>query len=432
MTELEVFTKCVSLGMTKAGAAGCTANILHESNGRPNNVENTCPLSDEEYTRRVDDGGYTDFAGDAYGYGICQWTYYTRKEALLKYAREHGVSIADEDMQFQFMARELRERYAFVWNTLITTSDPYEAGYVMCEKFERPKGGETSAKQRGNKAREIYERCKDKEEAVYYNPQKVIDVALSQVGYHEKASNNQLDDFTANAGDKNFTKYARDMDALKGFYNGPKQGFAYCDVFTDWAFVQAYGRAAAQYLLCQPDNSSGAGCSFSAKYFDAKGQFHKSNPNPGDQIFFGHGWDNVYHTGIVVEVTSTHVITVEGNASDMVAKRKYALNDQSIFGYGRPKWGNPEDSEAPAPAPTPSKHTYTVQLPLLKKGDRGDYVKTLQYLLIAHGRDLGTWGADGDFGRETELAVCFFQSSRHLDVDGEVGFDTWNAALSKW
>lgn len=446
MTELEVFAKCVTLGMTKAGAAGCTANILHESNGRPNNVENTCPLSDEEYTKQVDNGTYTNFIGDSYGYGICQWTYYTRKEALLKYAREHGVSIADADMQFQFMARELRESYAYVWSTLITTSDPYTAGYVMCEKFERPKGGETSAKQRGNKAKEIYERCKDKEEAVYYNPQKVIDVALSQVGYYEKASNSQLDDFTANAGDKNYTKYARDMDALKGFYNGPKQSFAYCDVFNDWCFVQAYGRAAAQYLLCQPDNSSGAGCSFSAKYFDSKGQFYKSNPNPGDQIFFGHGWDNVYHTGIVVEVTSTHVITVEGNTSDMVAKRKYALNDQSIFGYGRPRWGTPDSgsdtstgsdtTEQKTPQkPAETAYMYSVKLPLLQIGDKGGYVKTAQTLLIARGYEcgnkplIGTEKADGDFGRTTERAVGFFQSKNGLEVDGEIGGATWAALL---
>ena len=113
---------------------------------------------------------------------------------------------------------------------------------------------------------------------MYYNPQKVIDVALSQVGYHEKASNAELDDFKANSGDGNWTKFARDMDALSGFYNGRKQGFAWCDVFVDWCFVQAYGRAGAQFLLCQPDNSAGAGCSGSAQYFRNKGQFHEKNP----------------------------------------------------------------------------------------------------------------------------------------------------------
>lgn len=437
MTELEIFKKCVGLGMTKAGAAGCTANILHESNGRPENVENTCPISDEDYTRGVDDGSYTNFVGDRYGYGLCQWTYYTRKEALLKYAKEHGVSIADADMQFQFMARELRGSYAYVWNTLITTSDPYTAGYVMCEKFERPKGGETSAKQRGQKAKEIYDRCKNAGvTGVYYNPQRVIDVAISQIGYHEKASNKDLDDFNANAGDKNYTKYARDMDALKGFYNGPKQSYAYCDVFNDWCFYTAYGRAAAQYLLCQPDNSSGAGCSFSAQYFNAAGQFFKSGPKPGDQIFFGYDWNNVYHTGLVVEVTSTRVITIEGNTSDMVAKRSYALNDQSIFGYGRPRWGNPTDAEAPVPE-TPAAPMCKPSLPELKVGSKGGYVKCLQRQLIAMGFECGgkkdergIETPDGEFGQKTKEAVQQVQKTHGLKEDGEVGEKTWPVVLN--
>ena len=37
-------------------------------------------------------------------------------------------------------------------------------------------------------------------------PEKVISLALSQEGYLEKASNSQLDDFKANAGNGNFTK----------------------------------------------------------------------------------------------------------------------------------------------------------------------------------------------------------------------------------
>ena len=42
-----------------------------------------------------------------------------------------------------------------------------------------------------------------------YDRQKVIDIALGEVGYLEKNSNAQLDDKTANAGNKNYTKYAR-------------------------------------------------------------------------------------------------------------------------------------------------------------------------------------------------------------------------------
>ena len=43
-------------------------------------------------------------------------------------------------------------------------------------------------------------------------------IALAEVGYLEKASNEQLDDKTANAGKKNFTKYARDMKSVTGVF----------------------------------------------------------------------------------------------------------------------------------------------------------------------------------------------------------------------
>ena len=39
------------------------------------------------------------------------------------------------------------------------------------------------------------------------NCDKVINYALSQVGYLEKKTNKDLDDFTANAGYNNYTKY---------------------------------------------------------------------------------------------------------------------------------------------------------------------------------------------------------------------------------
>lgn len=283
---------------------------------------------------------------------------------------------------------------------------------------------------------------------MYYDKQKVIDYALSQVGYHEKASNSQLDDFTANSGDQNWNKYAAYLDTLSGFYNSQhKNGYAWCDIFVDFCFVHVYGRSAAQFLLCQPDNSAGAGCSFSAQYFNAKGQFHKSNPQPGDQIFFGNGWGNVWHTGLVVSVGNNHVYTVEGNTTDSVGRRSYALNDSNIFGYGRPDWGTPDSGDSKPsttptpetpqkPAESPTAYMYDVKLPLLMIGDRNGYVKAAQTLLIALGYDcgnkplIGVEKADGDFGRATERAVAFFQSKNNLEVDGEIGGATWAALLN--
>ena len=269
-------------------------------------------------------------------------------------------------------------------------------------------------------------------------PEKVIDVALSYVGYLEKASNSQLDDFKANAGSGNFTKFARDLDAIPGFYNGKKQGFPWCDVAHDAWHVYAFGVEAAKKLLCQPDKSLGAGCGFSASYFKAKGQFHQYCPRPGDQIFFGDS-KSVDHTGLVYKVDNLFVYTVEGNTSPQagvvsngggVYKKQYALDYNRIYGYGRPDYDNVwYEAEENAEPETANKGEFTMEMRVLKKGCKGDDVRALQILLTGNGWGGGRWGADGDFGAETEQAVIAYQKKKNLQVDGKAGPETMRSLL---
>ena len=175
----------------------------------------------------------------------------------------------------------------------------------------------------------------------------VIKVARAEKGYLEKASKSDLDSKTDNAGDKNYTKYARDLDRISGFYNGRKNGVAWCDVFVDWCFVQAFGVANAKRLLCQPNKSCGAGCKYSMQYYKSKGRL-VSSPKPGDQIFFtSSDGSSISHTGLVYKVDSKYVYTVEGNTSSesgvipnggAVAEKKYSLSYERIAGYGRPAY----------------------------------------------------------------------------------------------
>ena len=58
---------------------------------------------------------------------------------------------------------------------------------------------------------------------------------------------------------------------------------------------------------------------------------------------------------------------------------------------------------------------------ILRNGCEGDDVKQMQSGLIRLGYDLGRWGADGDFGDCTEMAVKAFQRDHGLEVDGEFG-----------
>ena len=183
--------------------------------------------------------------------------------------------------------------------------------------------------------------------------ERLIATAEAEVGYLEKASNQNLDSDTENAGKANWNKYARDLDALGDFYNGRKNGYDWCDVFTDWVFVQTFGKDTALKLLCAPIKSCGAGCKYSALYYKGKNQYHKSNPRPGDQIFFGDG-KSMWHTGLVVDIKNGRVYTIEGNTSGAsgvvsngggVAKKSYNLNYQYIDGYGRPDYSIIEEDD---------------------------------------------------------------------------------------
>lgn len=270
-----------------------------------------------------------------------------------------------------------------------------------------------------------------------FDKQKVIDIAKGEVGYLEKRSNSQLDDPKANAGGKNYTKYARDLDNTKGFYNGPKQGYAYCDVFVDWCFVKAYGVENAKKLLCQPDYSGGAGCLYSAQYYKNAGRW-KTSPEIGDQVFFSYSPGEYSHTGLVVEVSGSTLRTVEGNTSDGVFYRTYSMYDSRILGYGRPDYGGSGVS-APSSSPvsqvkkaTAIKCNVLLDLELLKPNaasNSPDMVKRMQQQLkLVHGYDLGS--IDGDFGAKTKDALLKFQKANHLVADAECGALTWRALFT--
>ena len=87
--------------------------------------------------------------------------------------------------------------------------------------------------------------------------ERLLATARAEIGYIEKDTNAQLDDKTANAGDGNWNKYARELDALGVVYNGKKNGYAWCDIFTDWCFIQTFGLELGLQLLCQAKKGVG-------------------------------------------------------------------------------------------------------------------------------------------------------------------------------
>lgn len=174
----------------------------------------------------------------------------------------------------------------------------------------------------------------------------LLDTATAEIGYLEKASNAYLDDKVKNAGDANYTKYARDLGRIK-FFNTAKQGTPWCSVFVSWCFVKSFDVNTAKKALYQPVKSAAAGCGSAANYFKQNGAW-ETTPQPGDQIFFfDKALKTLVHTGIVSRVTNTLVYTIEGNTNSTsgvvdnggaVARKSYSRKYNRIAGYGRPDW----------------------------------------------------------------------------------------------
>lgn len=78
---------------------------------------------------------------------------------------------------------------------------------------------------------------------------------------------------------------------------------------------------------------------------------------------------------------------------------------------------------------TKTEGVCNVELKVLKKGSKGDAVKSLQILLIGYGYSCGSSGIDGSFGSDTDKAVRSYQKIKGLTVDGCVGPATWAKLL---
>ncbi len=138
MSAESIYRTLRGAGLTAAGACGLMGNMQAESALRADNAQDGMTrYGDAEYTAAAD-SGQINFARDGVGYGLCQWTYPTRKAALLDYARAQGTSVGDERMQVNFCIKELQEDFPGLWRYLCSTDDVAEAARRVCVEYERP------------------------------------------------------------------------------------------------------------------------------------------------------------------------------------------------------------------------------------------------------------------------------------------------------
>ena len=251
---------------------------------------------------------------------------------------------------------------------------------------------------------------------------KIIMTAMEELGTRE-GSNNQ-------------NKYAAmpEMTRLLG-WNAQNQ--PWCNIFVNAVFIRCFGLEIGAAMLYQPIGGGSALCRASADFFKAACAWIERGrtPEPGDVIFFYRSGD-INHMGIVSRVAGGSVVTIEGNSSDMVAERVYSVGDNSIAGYGRPKWelaaiedyGKP-NSTAGAPEPVepeqPAPMICTPELPILRPGDIGPAVAALQ-MALRYRRYDPRW-VDGEFGPRTEQQLKAFQKANGIEPDGICGEKTYSA-----
>lgn len=148
---------------------------------------------------------------------------------------------------------------------------------------------------------------------------------------------------------------------------------------------------------------------------------------PGDVIFFNFsGGKKAEHVGICVEynkaksiITTVDGNTGTGNEANGGAVMYRTRSIQYVLDGYRPDYADAEK--------TADRTYYDIKVPLLKFGDEGEDVKTLQILLT--GYKYSTKGFDGKFGKNTENALKKYQKAKGLTEDGKCGPQVWRSLM---
>ena len=157
---IEIWNYFKQNGFTDEGAAAMLGNLYVESKLNPKNLQDSfnksLNMSDEEYTKQVDNNIYKNFIYDKAGYGLAQWTHESRKQNFYKYIKSKNKSIGDLNAQLEFLLKELKEEYSKVYNKLKTSSNVSELSDCVMLDYERPADKSEPAKQKRRKSSENF------------------------------------------------------------------------------------------------------------------------------------------------------------------------------------------------------------------------------------------------------------------------------------
>ena len=354
------------------GTAGLLGNLYAESGLRPNNLQNTFEkklgYTDDGYVAAVDNGSYMNFIRDSAGFGLAQWTYWSRKQNLLDYCKAKGTSIGDLEMQLDFMYKELSENYGSVLATLKSASSVLQASNAVLLQYERPADQSIAVQ---NKRASYGEG--------YYNKYATKNTTNTTGG--TTMTESQLRSQVANwlvqyLGVKKGSAGHKEILAV---FNNSKLCSRYKMTTSD-AWCAAATSAA--FIACGLAGAAGSGKLFqcvecSCNYMITKAKAQRiwvendaHVPKVGDVILYdwqdsgvGDNTGSSDHVGIVYSVSGSTIKVIEGNTSNTVGYRTLSVNGRYIRGFITPNYANYTGSAA-APAPsTPSASTEVTTFP---------------------------------------------------------------------
>lgn len=406
-------------GFNDFGVAGLMGNLDAESGLRPNNLQDTYgtkfKLTDAQYTTAVDNGTYTNFVRDEAGYGLAQWTYWSRKQNLLNYAKSKNKSIGDLQMQLEFLVKELKESYTnSVYNVLKTATSVQQASNAVLMNFERPLNAASHKTKRAEMSQ------------VYYNK-----YANTTTKFKEEYSMIEFEKGRSDKIAKNF-QY-KEFDC---------HGSGCCSTTIIDEKLVEYVQQIRDHFGKPVTITSPYRCEVHNKRVGGATKSYHMQGRAADIVVQGVSSREVakYAESIGILGIGLYETSKDGYFTHIDTRTTksfwYGQSEQprTTFG-GTPVAPAPSTPVTPTPTPQPAKlstyhkssNKYTVKLLYLQKGDRGRDVQILQELLKIRGYEIET---SGEFDTLTYNAVVDFQRKTKIGADGVVGSQTMEKLLT--
>jgi LysM repeat protein len=345
--EEKIWNYLVGKGLSKHGAAGLMGNLYAESALNPQNLQNSYEsklgYTDSSYTAAVDSGSYSNFTKDSAGYGLAQWTYWSRKQNMLEFARAAGKSIGDLEMQLDFLFKELSESYKSVLAVLKAAATVKAASDSVLLNYERPADQSDTVKtKRASYGQTYYDKYAGTTTTQAGNGgttmtelqvrQKYVNLAISYLGCKESDGSHK----------KIIDLYNSHKPLARGY--AVQYTDAWCATYVS---AMAIGAGLTDIIPLE------CGCGKYIELAKAAGIWVENDayvPTVGDIILYD--WqdgtnyattDNTGepdHIGIVVSVSGSTIKVIEGNISDSVGYRSLQVNGRYIRGFVTPKYSS--------------------------------------------------------------------------------------------